>query len=87
VERFPDPSQQLAAGALVAPMPGSVVRVGVAVGDKVTRGQGLMWLEAMKMEHTISAPADGIVTELAVAPGQQVEVGVVLAVVQVEENA
>lgn len=87
VERFPDPSQQLAAGALVAPMPGSVVRVGVAVGDKVTRGQGLVWLEAMKMEHTISAPADGVVTELAVAAGQQVEVGVVLAVVQVEEDA
>ncbi|WP_020386593.1 biotin carboxylase N-terminal domain-containing protein [Kribbella catacumbae] len=87
VERFPDPSQQLAVGALVAPMPGSVVRVGVAVGDKVTRGQGLVWLEAMKMEHTISAPADGVVTELAVAAGQQVEVGMVLAVVQVEEDA
>jgi propionyl-CoA carboxylase alpha chain len=87
VERFPDPSQQLAEGALVAPMPGSVVRVGVAVGDRVTRGQGLVWLEAMKMEHTISAPADGVVTELAVAAGQQVEVGVVLAVVQVEEDA
>ena len=87
VERFPDPSQQLAAGALVAPMPGSVVRVGVEVGDKVTQGQGLVWLEAMKMEHTISAPADGVVTELAVAAGQQVEVGMVLAVVQVEENA
>jgi propionyl-CoA carboxylase alpha chain len=87
VERFADPSQQLAEGALVAPMPGSVVRVGVSVGDKVTRGQGLVWLEAMKMEHTISAPADGVVTELAVAAGQQVEVGVVLAVVQVEENA
>ncbi|MEU4390886.1 biotin carboxylase N-terminal domain-containing protein [Kribbella sp. NPDC023855] len=87
VERFADPAQQLAEGALVAPMPGSVVRVGVAVGDKVTRGQGLVWLEAMKMEHTISAPADGVVTELAVAAGQQVEVGVVLAVVQVEEDA
>ncbi|MEV8377336.1 biotin carboxylase N-terminal domain-containing protein [Kribbella sp. NPDC056861] len=87
VERFPDPSQQLVAGSLVAPMPGTVVRVGVEVGDKVTAGQGLLWLEAMKMEHTISAPADGILVELAVAAGQQVEVGAVLAVVQVEESA
>jgi propionyl-CoA carboxylase alpha chain len=58
-----------------------VIRVGVAVGDQVKQGQPLLWLEAMKMEHTISAPADGILTELAVAAGQQVEVGVVLAVV------
>jgi propionyl-CoA carboxylase alpha chain len=87
VERFPDPSQQLVAGSLVAPMPGTVIRVGVEVGDKVTAGQGLVWLEAMKMEHTISAPADGILVELAVAAGQQVEVGAVLAVVQVEESA
>lgn len=87
VERFPDPSEQLVAGSLVAQMPGTVVRVGVEIGDKVTAGQGLVWLEAMKMEHTISAPADGILVELAVAAGQQVEVGTVLAVVQVEENA
>jgi propionyl-CoA carboxylase alpha chain len=86
VERFPDPSQQLVAGSLVAPMPGTVIRVGVEVGDQVTAGQGLVWLEAMKMEHTISAPADGILVELAVAAGQQVEVGAVLAVVRVEED-
>jgi propionyl-CoA carboxylase alpha chain len=87
VERFADPAEQLVAGSLVAPMPGTVVRVGVEVGDKVTAGQGLLWLEAMKMEHTISAPADGVLVELAVAAGQQVEVGAVLAVVQVEESA
>lgn len=87
VERFADPSEQLVAGSLVAPMPGTVVRVGVEVGDKVTAGQGLVWLEAMKMEHTISAPADGVLVELSVAAGQQVEVGAVLAVVQVEESA
>ena len=81
VERFPDPSQQVAAGSLLAPMPGTVIRLGVAVGDQVKQGQPLLWLEAMKMEHTISAPADGILTELAVGAGQQVEVGVVLAVV------
>jgi propionyl-CoA carboxylase alpha chain len=87
VERFPDPSQQVAAGSLLAPMPGTVIRVGVAVGDKVARGQPLLWLEAMKMEHTVSAPTDGIVAELGVGRGQQVEVGAVLAVVQAEVDA
>ncbi|WP_328989593.1 acetyl/propionyl-CoA carboxylase subunit alpha [Kribbella sp. NBC_01245] len=87
VERFPDPTAQVAAGSLLAPMPGTVVRVAVAVGDKVAQGQPLLWLEAMKMEHTISAPADGVVTELDVEPGRQVEVGAVLAVVQVPEES
>jgi propionyl-CoA carboxylase alpha chain len=85
VERFTDPSQQVSAGSLLAPMPGVVTRVGVQVGDKVEQGQPLLWLEAMKMEHTISAPADGVVGELTVEAGQQVEVGAVLAVV--EEDA
>jgi propionyl-CoA carboxylase alpha chain len=81
VARFTDPAQLVAAGSLVAPMPGTVIRVGVAVGDVVKQGQPLLWLEAMKMEHTIAAPADGVVDELKVAAGQQVEVGAVLAVV------
>jgi propionyl-CoA carboxylase alpha chain len=82
VERFADPSAQVAAGSLLAPMPGTVVRVAVAAGDSVTAGQPLLWLEAMKMEHTITAPSDGVVTELPVEAGQQVEVGAVLAVVK-----
>ncbi|TCN39688.1 propionyl-CoA carboxylase alpha chain [Kribbella orskensis] len=86
VERFADPSAQVAAGSLLAPMPGTVIRVAVKVGDKVEQGQPLLWLEAMKMEHTISAPADGMLAELAVGPGQQVEVGAVLAVVQAAEG-
>jgi propionyl-CoA carboxylase alpha chain len=81
VERFTDPAQQVAAGSLVAPMPGTVIRVGVQIGDKVVQGQPLLWLEAMKMEHTIAAPVDGVVGELKVEAGQQVEVGAVLAVV------
>jgi propionyl-CoA carboxylase alpha chain len=85
VPRFVDPSQQVAAGSLVAPMPGTVIRVGVQVGEVVKQGQPLLWLEAMKMEHTIAAPADGVVGELTVEAGQQVEVGAVLAVVG--ENA
>jgi propionyl-CoA carboxylase alpha chain len=81
VERFTDPAQQVSAGSLLAPMPGTVIRVGVQVGDEVEQGQPLVWLEAMKMEHTIAAPADGILTELRVEAGQQVELGAVLAVV------
>ncbi|MGX9787883.1 acetyl/propionyl/methylcrotonyl-CoA carboxylase subunit alpha [Mycobacterium sp. MMS18-G62] len=77
--RFGDPDAAVAAGSLLAPMPGSVLRVGAAVGDSVTAGQPLIWLEAMKMEHTITAPADGVLTELNVESGQQVDVGAVLA--------
>ncbi len=62
-------------------MPGSVVRVAVEVGDVVTAGQPILWLEAMKMQHQINAPAAGVVAELPVQAGQQVDVGAVLAVV------
>jgi len=86
VPRFTDPAARAGAGSLLAPMPGTVARVGVAVGDHVAQGQPLLWLEAMKMEHVISAPAAGIVAELPVAAGQQVEVGSVLAVVKPEED-
>jgi acetyl/propionyl-CoA carboxylase alpha subunit len=77
--RFPDPDAAVAQGSLLAPMPGSVLRVGAAVGDTVTAGQPLIWLEAMKMEHTVTAPSDGVLAELNVETGQQVEVGAVLA--------
>ncbi len=77
--RFPDPDDAVAQGSLLAPMPGSVLRVGAAVGDNVTAGQPLIWLEAMKMEHTVIAPSDGVLAELNVEAGQQVEVGAVLA--------
>ncbi|HEX4249535.1 MAG TPA: biotin carboxylase N-terminal domain-containing protein [Pseudonocardia sp.] len=81
VPRFRDPESALATGSLVAPMPGTVLRLGVEVGDQVRAGQPVLWLEAMKMEHQITAPADGVVTELPVGVGQQVEVGTLLAVV------
>jgi acyl-CoA carboxylase subunit alpha len=84
VERFADPSAQVAAGSLLAPMPGTVTRVAVGEGDRVAEGQPLLWMEAMKMEHTIAAPAAGVVTELPVSAGEQVEVGAVLAVVKEE---
>ncbi|MEY8014776.1 biotin carboxylase N-terminal domain-containing protein [Mycobacterium servetii] len=79
--RFPEPGAAVEQGSLVAPMPGNVIRLGAAVGDTVTAGQPLIWLEAMKMEHTITAPADGILAELNVGTGQQVEVGAVLGVI------
>ncbi|MEU5215358.1 biotin carboxylase N-terminal domain-containing protein [Streptomyces sp. NPDC020807] len=88
--RFPDPAAaRRAPGSLLAPMPGTVVRVadGLAVGDRVTAGQPLLWLEAMKMEHRVTAPASGTLTALHAAPGHQVEVGALLAVVQEEDPA
>lgn len=81
VERFPDPSALAEAGSLLAPMPGSVVRIEVAEGVSVTAGTPIIVLEAMKMEHTVRAPADGIVTAIPVATGDQVDSGQVLAVV------
>jgi propionyl-CoA carboxylase alpha chain len=82
--RFVDPSTQVAAGSLLAPMPGSVVAVRAQVGDVVAEGQPLLVMEAMKMQHTIAAPYSGTVTELAATTGQQVEAGTVLAVVTPE---
>jgi acetyl/propionyl-CoA carboxylase alpha subunit len=84
--RFPEPGSDVAQGSLVAPMPGNVIRLGAAVGDTVTAGQPLIWLEAMKMEHTITAPTDGVLAELDVKTGQQVEVGAVLARVEAPES-
>ena len=63
------------AGRLTAPMPGKVVSFAVQAGDKVIRGQALAVMEAMKMEHTIAAPADGVVAEILYAPGDQVQEG------------
>jgi 3-methylcrotonyl-CoA carboxylase alpha subunit len=62
-------------GRLTAPMPGKVVSFAVKAGDKVAKGQPLAVMEAMKMEHTIAAPADGVVQELLYAPGDQVTEG------------
>ncbi|WP_327142621.1 acetyl/propionyl/methylcrotonyl-CoA carboxylase subunit alpha [Nocardia sp. NBC_01327] len=84
--RFEDPADQVAEGSLLAPMPGAVIRVAAEAGSRVEKGQPILWLEAMKMEHTIAAPVAGILTELNVSTGQQVEVGAVLAVVQADSE-
>ena len=62
-------------GRLTAPMPGKVISIAVKVGDKVSKGQALAVMEAMKMEHTIAAPADGEVAQVLYAPGDQVAEG------------
>ena len=59
-------------------MPGRVVRVLVAVGERVTARQPVVVVEAMKMENELRAPRDGVVEEIRVAPGSAVETGAVL---------
>lgn len=80
-ERFPAADAKRDAGSCVAPMPGKVIAVRVAVGDSVAAGAPLVVLEAMKMEHTLRAPHDGVVHEVRVAEGAQVEGDAVLVVV------
>ncbi|MER5935531.1 biotin carboxylase N-terminal domain-containing protein [Streptomyces sp. NPDC002054] len=89
VPRFADPEDRTDPGSLLAPMPGTVVRVaeGLAPGAAVTAGQPLLWLEAMKMEHRIVSPASGTLAALHAVTGQQVEFGALLAVVQEESPA
>jgi propionyl-CoA carboxylase alpha chain len=86
VSRFPAAPTHLDPGSLLAPMPGTVVRIAVAEGDPVAAGQPLLWLEAMKMEHVVVAPASGVLAKLPVRPGEQVAVGAVLAVVDKEPH-
>ena len=81
VPRFVDPSEVVASGSLLAPMPGSVISVAVAEGEQVSAGQTILVMEAMKMQHTIAAPTDGVVSSIPVKPGSQVGAGDVLAVV------
>ncbi|KPF54682.1 methylcrotonoyl-CoA carboxylase [Novosphingobium sp. AAP1] len=66
-------------GAILAPMPGRVIAVSVAQGETVTKGQKLLTLEAMKMEHTLVAPFDGVVDALETQAGAQVQVDALLA--------
>jgi 3-methylcrotonyl-CoA carboxylase alpha subunit len=73
-------SDPAAGGSLTAPMPGRVVAVPVSKGQAVRRGEPLMVLEAMKMEHTVAAPADGVVSEIRFAAGDLVEEGAELLV-------
>ena len=80
--RFSAGEEALGEGALVAPMPGKVIKLAVATGSEVEAGDVLVVLEAMKMEHELTAPTAGTVGELRVAEGDQVEAGAPLAVVE-----
>ena len=82
VPRFTDPADAIASGSLLAPMPGTVVKVVAEAGAQVAAGDAVLVLEAMKMQHTVTAPYDGTVTEINVEPGAQVASGEVLAVVE-----
>jgi acetyl-CoA/propionyl-CoA carboxylase biotin carboxyl carrier protein len=75
-----------AGGPVTSPMPGTVLVVKAAVGDAVTAGTPLVVVEAMKMEHTVTAPVDGVLTELNVRAGQQVALNQPLAVVTPQED-
>jgi acetyl/propionyl-CoA carboxylase alpha subunit len=79
--RFPEPADSAQTGSLLAPMPGTVVSVEVAPGDELRQGSAVVVLEAMKMEHTLHAPTDGVVEVVAVSVGQQVATGMTLAVI------
>jgi acetyl-CoA/propionyl-CoA carboxylase, biotin carboxylase, biotin carboxyl carrier protein len=69
-------------GTVRSPMPGTILAVHVTAGDVVSTGQPVLTVEAMKMEHTVTAPLDGLVTELAAKPGQQVRMDETLAVIE-----
>jgi acyl-CoA carboxylase subunit alpha len=82
VPRFPEAGAPAVAGALVAPMPGTVLAVHVRPGDQVAAGQLLMTVEAMKMEHRITAPHAGVAAEVRARAGDQVGGGDLLAVIE-----
>jgi propionyl-CoA carboxylase alpha chain len=83
--RFKLPGAEEAAGGFVAKMPGKVIDLRVEAGQRVSAGETLVVLEAMKMEHPMSASEDGVVTEVRVEVGEQVESGTLLLVFEPEE--
>ena len=79
--RFTLPGSEQQAGGLVAPMPGKVIELKVKVGSKVKKGDTLVILEAMKMEHQVKASEDGKVTKVLIKKDDQLENGALLMVV------
>jgi len=73
-------------GAILSPMPGKVIAVEVSQGDSVVKGQKLLTLEAMKMEHSLTAPFDGVVAELNAEAGAQVQVEALLVRIEKEDD-
>ncbi len=85
--RYPDVSSMDSGGGLTAPMPGSVLATEASAGDTVSKGQLLVILEAMKMEHRIVAPRDGVVEHVHVSVGDQVDNAQLLVTLTDEEQA
>jgi acetyl/propionyl-CoA carboxylase alpha subunit len=85
VPRFPDLTVEEAPGSLLSPMPGRVIAIGPAEGSEVAVGETIVTIEAMKMEHSVRSPVDGVVTSIPVVVGQQVDADQVLAVVEAAE--
>jgi propionyl-CoA carboxylase alpha chain len=86
LDRLPAPVREAETGSLIAPMPGSVTKIAAAAGDTVTVGQLVLVIEAMKMEHQIVAPVSGVLAEMRVSQGAQVNAGDVLAIVADQEG-
>ena len=84
--RFPGIEEEGISGSLLAPMPGKVVKVQASVGATVAKGEVLVVVEAMKMEHSVRSPSDGTVVEVRVAEGDQVDADEVMVVVDEEEE-
>jgi propionyl-CoA carboxylase alpha chain len=85
--RYPSDEEEAGEGALVAPMPGRVIRLDRAAGEAVERGDVIAVLEAMKMEHELTATAAGTLAELRVGEGDQVESGAVIGVIETCEDS
>jgi len=79
--RFSEPVVELPSGSLVASMPGTIRSVAVEVGDSVVAGQGVVVMEAMKMELSIDAPSDGVIQSVSVVVGETVDAGAPLVVI------
>lgn len=86
IPTFVDPAETVVHGSLLAPMPAAITAVAVDVGAVVSKGDPIVVLEAMKMQHTVTAPTDGTVTALTASVGRQVVAGAVLAVISVAEE-
>ncbi len=82
IPRFKSIGQNLTSGGLIAPMPGKVIDLKVKLGSKIKKGQTLVILEAMKMEHSVNAIQDGVIDELFVKKNDQVENGALLMVIK-----
>jgi biotin carboxyl carrier protein len=72
------------AGAMISPMPGKILKVNFKIGDKVSKGDAVVVMEAMKMEHTIKASDDGVISEIFYNETQLVDGGVELIALEVE---